>query len=344
MTQANKKINDWPVLITGNVLLGMLLPTICSIIDVKKATKSELFFTCMIFAAISFILWKGNAVLHSILHNSLYKIKNIYLRLLSGYIITLAYTWLASGLLIGLWNRFLNPQEIEFRTLIIAQWVMIALTIFINNVYQIVYLNKERESDLVRIERTEKLKVQAQLDALKSQIDPHFIFNSLNTLSYLINHDQVKAKLFNDTLAKVYRYILINKESDLVLLKEEIEFASNYFYLLKIRYQQGLSMTIEMESVITEEYFSPPLCLQLLIENAIKHNHFSESSALNINIKITERMIVISNNISQKKFEIPSSKIGLYNLGERYKLITNKSITVEQADGFFTVKLPVLKS
>jgi LytS/YehU family sensor histidine kinase len=221
---------------------------------------------------------------------------------------------------------------------------MTIVSVQISSIYEIVYLNKERESDLVKVERSEKLKIQAQLDALKSQIDPHFIFNSLNTLSYLISQNQEKAKLFNDTLAKVYRYILLNKEKDLIQLKEEIEFASNYFYLLKIRYQTGLSMIIKMDNVSVEDYLIPPLSLQTLIENAIKHNHFSEKIPLSIDITISEKEIRIVNQKNIKRFDIQSSRIGLSNLNERYSLILNRNISILQTTEYFTVVLPILKS
>jgi sensor histidine kinase YesM len=169
----------------------------------------------------------------------LYGIRQLYLRLPARYAITVIISWTIAWLTLRGWNHFIQNDRYDQQLLFETQVIMTAISILISSIYEIVYLNKERESDIVKMERSEKLKVQAQLDALKSQIDPHFIFNSLNTLSYLISTDHIKAKLFNDTLAKVYRYILINKEKDLVQLREEVEFASNYFYLLKIRYQTG---------------------------------------------------------------------------------------------------------
>lgn len=220
---------------------------------------------------------------------------------------------------------------------------MVVISFQISTFYEIVYLNKEREVDFAKVERSEKLKVQAQLDALKSQIDPHFIFNSLNTLSYLISTDQEKAKLFNATLANVYRYILLNKEKDLVLLKEEMDFAGNYFYLIKIRYHEGVQLTIKMNDIMAEKYLIPPLSLQALIENAIKHNHFSDLRPLNIEITITENATIVTNNKTGKEFTVQSSQIGLLNLNERYKLIVNKSIVITQDQHHFTVELPILK-
>ncbi len=306
--------------------------------------NSTRFINYLYFILISFSLWNGSSYTNYLLRNQLNRIKKIYLRIPARYLVTILISWNLSYFFLTIWNQLLQHQQYLYHNLMISQVIMTIISIQISSIYEIVYLNKERESDLVKVERSEKLKVQAQLDALKSQIDPHFIFNSLNTLSYLISSSQEKAKLFNDTLAKVYRYILINKEKDLIQLKEEIEFASNYFYLLKIRYQTGLFMTIKMNNILAEDYLIPPLSLQTLIENAIKHNHFSEAKELTIIIDISPELILVRNNKQLKKFDIQSSRIGLSNLDERYKLILQRGLHISQSPDQFTVTLPILKA
>ncbi len=130
----------------------------------------------------------------------------------------------------------------------------------------------------------------------------------------------------------------------MVLLKEEIEFATNYFYLLKIRYQHGLNMKIEIEDIVAENFLLPPLSVQILIENCIKHNHFTEKLPLNIVISVLSSQVTVTNNRNVKQFEIQSSQIGLKNLGERYKLITGTSIEITDNKEIFRVTLPILKS
>lgn len=296
------------------------------------------------FSLISAALWHANTYAQFLVRDQLAAIRSLYHRLPLRFAVTFLISWTISWSCLNLWNHFIKYDRFTDAKLASSQWMMVIACILISSIYEIIHLNRERESDIVQMERTEKLKVQAQLDALKSQIDPHFIFNSLNTLSYLIGNEPAKAKLFNDTLAKVYRYILLNKEKDVVALKEEIEFASNYFYLLKIRYQTGLSMRIRMDDIITGDYLIPPLSLQALIENAIKHNHFSEKMPLSIDIVIGENEISVMNAKSPKKFDIISSRIGLSNLNERYSLIVNRNITVVQNPKLFTVLLPILKS
>lgn len=220
--------------------------------------------------------------------------------------------------------------------------IMIAV-LFIVHVYETVFLVKEAESEKVLRARTEKAKAEAELAALKNQIDPHFIFNSLNTLSHLIDDDPLKARQFNDYLADVYRYILQNKSRDLVLVSEEISFLNDYFSLLKIRFDTAIALKIDLSKDEMEHYLIPPISLQVLAENAIKHNEFNEKQPLLIEIKLENNELAVYNNLRKKGLRRVSSKIGLQNLDERYKLTTSKSITIKEEDKHFVVNLPILK-
>jgi len=337
-------VNDTLFKWIGIPLTGILIFHLSGFLFITGGSMNSLSLHYLYFTGISFCIWQGSAFAHRTLRHYLYAIKELYIRIPLRFAIPLVVSWGFSFILLTVWNRFFVNNIFSAGDLLACQIIITVISLQISSIYEIVYLYKERESDLVRVERSEKLKVQAQLDALKSQIDPHFIFNSLNTLSYLISQNPEKARLFNDTLAKVYRYILLNKEKDLIQLKEEIEFASNYFYLLKIRYQTGLSMVIRMDNISVEDYLIPPLSLQTLIENAIKHNHFSDKKNLDIEITITEDAITVINPRHLKKFDIQSSKIGLSNLNERYSLIVHKNISIQQTPEWFTVTLPILKS
>jgi LytS/YehU family sensor histidine kinase len=220
---------------------------------------------------------------------------------------------------------------------------MMMASMFITSLYENIFLNQERIYNISRVEQLNIAKAQAELEALKNQIDPHFIFNSLNTLSYLITRDPMSARLYNDTLARVYRYILSNREKDLVLLKEEIEFISNYFYLIKIRFREAVHMMIEIEDLSAEDFLIPPISMQALVENAIKHNDFTDKTPLEINVYITSNFVVVRNLVNPKSYAPPSSGIGLVNLDNRYKMITKRNIVVENNPRNFSVKLPILK-
>jgi len=343
MPDISNQLRDRYLKIAGVPVTVFLVTASYNLFNSKQLiqwTFQDYLFYIMMAAAV----WLCNVKIHYLLRKQLYRIKKIFPRLLLRYSIGIMVSFVITLIFLSVWNLQLHDSSFTFSTILKLQLIIILITMQVSSIYEIAYLNNERESDIVKMERTEKSKIQAELDVLKNQIDPHFIFNSLNTLSYLISQDQASAKRFNDTLAKVYRYILIKKEKDLVQLKEEIEFAMNFFYLLKIRYQQGLVMKIEINNIVSENYLLPPLSIQILIENAIKHNHFTEKNPLNIEVKVIEEHVTVTNNRHIKQFEIQSSQIGLKNLSERYKLITNSVISITDNKDYFRVTLPILKS
>ena len=252
------------------------------------------------------------------------------------------YTIPVSVLLHVGWYNLFGKGPVDWSITWQSTLIILIAVIFITHVYETVFLVKETESEMIRNEQLERTKAEAELEALKNQIDPHFIFNSLNTLSHLIEYKPVKAKLFNDNMADVYRYILQNKARSLVLLKEEVLFLQNYFSLLKIRFDEGVQLKIDIPDEDLERYLVPPISLQILAENAIKHNEFSELFPISIHIQLLNNELVIHNAVRKKVLRKASSKIGLQNLHERYKLTTGKEILVKEAMGEFTVTLPVL--
>lgn len=343
MIEISKKLKDLYYKTAGIPLLALLVLYSYDISGGSQKIQWS-FKNFIFFCFITMCLWYSNRKVQYFIRQFLFKIPSTGLRIVTRFGINILITYFLSVALFRLWNFLLQNSSYNNTSLAVLQLISVFLSILTGCIYEIVYLNKERESDIIKIERTEKSKLQAQLDGLKNQVDPHFIFNSLNTLSYLISQNPETARLFNDTLAKVYRYILVKKEKDLVMLKEEIEFASNYFYLLKIRYQTGLKMTIELNDIITENYMLPPLSVQVLIENAIKHNHFTEKIPLDINVCVIPDKVTVTNNRNIKQFEIQSSQIGLKNLAERYMLITGSNINIQDDKEKFTVILPLLKS
>lgn len=179
-----------------------------------------------------------------------------------------------------------------------------------------------------------------QYDTLKNQLNPHFLFNSLNTLSGLIYIDVDRADEFVHRLSKLYRYILEMQKEEVVPIKTELELVNDFLYLNNIRFNNQIEALI---SVQNEDGFIAPMALQLLIENAIKHNSVSEKSPLKIEIFEEEKDIVVRNNIQLKKEKEPSHELGLKNLHERYAALTDRRVAVEQDGSFFTVRIPILE-
>ena len=245
-------------------------------------------------------------------------------------------------MLIG-WYRFFSTGEPDRTVIFTSTLIIMICVIFITHVYETAFLVKASESEIVKNEQLERAKAEAELEALKNQIDPHFIFNSLNTLSHLIEEKPLKAKQFNDNLADVYRYILQNKARGLVLLRDEIDFLESYFLLLQIRFEKAIVLKMLIDEKIFDQYLIPPISLQILLENAMKHNEFSESTPLVVEIKMEQDQLIIHNRVKKKILRKESSKIGLQNLQERYRLTTSREIVIKEGQKDFTVYLPVLK-
>ena len=322
---------------------GIIIPLITGMINPYNFSNWVIKLSFLYTIGIAAVVWQGNRYLHYTMrsyfdwHNK--PLQKIIVLLFS----VTFYTIPASVLLLVGWYKLFADGVPDWNVVWQSSLIILVCVIFITHVYETVFLVKETESEMVRNEQLERAKAEAELEALKNQIDPHFIFNSLNTLSHLIEDKPVKAKQFNDNLADVYRYILQNKARDLVLLKEEIGFLENYFTLLKIRFENAVQMQVLVDENKTDQYLIPPISLQILAENAIKHNEFSEKQPLTIEIKLTNNELSISNPVRRKTLRKPSSKIGLQNLRERYRLITNKEIAIHEGENDFNVTLPVLK-
>jgi two-component system, LytTR family, sensor kinase len=230
-------------------------------------------------------------------------------------------------------NFFSNLFEVELPVAIkqITIWILIGSAIFF---YLIWRKAIEREQKL----REENLKYRYR--TFKSQVNPHFLFNSLNTLSELIYSDVKKADNYLQKLSGIYRYVLENEENDLVPLEKEIVFIKEYFNLQKERDNDKISLQIEIGD--TNGYFIIPVSLQLLLENAFKHNSMSHEKPLKIKITSKGDYIVVSNNIQRKNTLESSTQKGLQNLSERVKLILGKDLIVSVVNDEFNVELPII--
>jgi two-component system LytT family sensor kinase len=194
------------------------------------------------------------------------------------------------------------------------------------------------------LRREQKLREENlifQNETLKNQVNPHFLFNSLNTLSALITTRPEDAEKFIQKLSSIYRYILENSRKDRVPLMTELEFISDYFELHKVRDKEKIILNIETPGA--SEFDIIPVSLQILIENAIKHNITTKENPLVISIIITGNYVVVKNNLQKMGMQIQSTGIGLKNLAERVRLVSKTDLIIEETNDYFTVKVPLLK-
>jgi LytS/YehU family sensor histidine kinase len=202
---------------------------------------------------------------------------------------------------------------------------------------------KALKKSLLEVEKYKTESTNAQLQNLKNQLNPHFLFNNLSVLTSLVYKNQDKATDFINELAKVYRYVLDTKNSELVPLQEELDFINHYIYLQKIRFEDSVLFEIKIEESKKSAYLLP-MCLQMLVENTIQHNETSQANPLKILIYTENNTLVIENPIKPRSNVADSTKMGLKNIEQRYSFFTDEKVIVSNNGGIFKVILPLIQS
>lgn len=216
-------------------------------------------------------------------------------------------------------------------------WITLTLIVIFHVIYFYNKYNQKKVKDSQIVAKVES----AKYESLKSQLDPHFLFNSLNVLTSLIGENPNQAEKFTTKLSKVYRYVLEQKNKDLIPLEDELKFAKSYMELLKMRFEDAIHFSIP-ESVSDPELKIVPLSLQLLLENAVKHNVITSEDPLEIRIIEEEGYLTVENNFNPKASLEKGTKVGLKNINQRYGLITKEKVILIHNNKIFKVKLPLL--
>lgn len=218
---------------------------------------------------------------------------------------------------------------------------ILIITFVVSLFFHAVFLYRKLQENRVKEQKIIAGNASAQFETLKNQIDPHFLFNSLNVLSSLIEENPENAQKFTTSLSKIYRYVLDQKDKELVPLNEELNFAKTYMKLLSMRFENSLTYSLP-ETMINEDAKVVPLSLQLLLENTIKHNIVSDIQPLHISIIVEGDYLVVSNNLQKKEVLQSGSGVGLKNIVSRYAILTEKPVIVGSDDANFLVKIPIL--
>ncbi len=265
-------------------------------------------------------------------------------RLLSGILIHYGVVFIISIILLFLgsllFSETLDFQSIKEQYLLKLGIILFFMVLIFEIIYFALYSYYSYTSFQIETVRQERKQIELQLNALKSQLSPHFLFNSLNTVSSLVFKDKKKAEGFIRRLAQMYQYTLDSYQKKMITLHEELEFVESYQYLIKTRFGDKFHCDIKVD----EEYSKtriPPLTLQMLLENAVKHNVLSEETPLRIEVKTEGNYLVVTNNITQKPKKVTSFKIGLKNINSRYLLLHKEGITVTNGN-MFQVKIPII--
>lgn len=242
-------------------------------------------------------------------------------------------------------NQFADSNEASYSFVIQKpfwlQWWFILPVIFILSSAFYYYI-KNREKRVKRWERSEKEKIQSQFETLKSQVNPHFLFNSFNTLISVIEEDQQMAVAYVEHLSDLYRKIVTYRDKDVITLKEEIEIINDYFFIQKKRFGNNLQLKNNLSEEEQILYRIAPLTLQLLAENAVKHNAISSETPLIIELSIMQKSLIVKNNLNPKVSSEKGAGMGLENIVKRYKLLTKEEVVINKTNCSFNVNIPLL--
>ncbi|MDC6365111.1 MULTISPECIES: 2TM domain-containing protein [Flavobacteriaceae] len=264
----------------------------------------------------------------------------IVLSALGSIVLTmLAIFWIRITISLGFegrtWEQFSAGEKPIYYV------IALVITIVISLFFHAFYFYKNWQEKKVKEQKIIAGSASARFDALKNQLDPHFLFNSLNVLTSLIDEDPHQAQKFTTSLSKVYRYVLEQKNKDLVTVNEELDFARTYVRLLKMRFEDSIVFEIPENSSIADAKIVP-LSLQLLLENAVKHNVVTASRPLHIKVFEQDDMLTVSNNLQEKQVVKKSSGVGLQNIRQRYNILTDREVIIDKTSANFSVSLPML--
>lgn len=298
----------------------------------KEKNFSQFFvinlFPCLFIASVDFL------IVHTVY--KYFKIYNIYFRIILDLFICSLFSilviYLCNFALIG-FSAFDNDPELLKSTIFIILWNSIIVLLI-----EIFFYSQRQAAIEKKISIIEKEKIQYQYETLKAQINPHFLFNSLNILASLAYENQEKANLFAKKMSGVYRYLLLTNERPFVTLKEELAFLDSYIFLEQIRFQDNLLITVKNDANLNRKVI--PVSLQLLVENAIKHNVATSTQPLIVRIEINENGILVANNL-QLRNTADRGGVGLKNLYKQYTL-SNKTIDVVKTETEFIIKMSFL--
>ncbi|PKP43339.1 MAG: histidine kinase [Bacteroidetes bacterium HGW-Bacteroidetes-10] len=262
----------------------------------------------------------------------------IFLIVVSSVVIAfLSALWIR----VPIWNDVYGAtffKDIFFNLTLFSSFVFNLIVISLLHVYS--YYSRKQEKAL-NLEIGKKNRARYQYQQLKNQLNPHFLFNSLNVLDYLIYTDQQRASDFVRKLSSVYRYLLRKEDLPVVTIREEVDFVNLYVDLLRERFSDGLSIEIRIDKEF-EDYCIVPGGLQMLVENAIKHNIISVETPLKIEVYIENNMIAVRNNLQLRFTTIDSSGVGLSNIKGQYMFLFRKNIKIISSENYFEVQLPLI--
>lgn len=330
--------------IIGILLLGLSAVYVFNAEGIAHLTTIELTFTfagSLFFSACDWLINRFILIRLRIVYPSLTDSTKRITFLLICTLITVTLVDFIGISLISLLAENVNYNLLErIRSLV----VVVFLTTMTMAIYEAIYFFVLLKKSIREEEQAKQTIIQAELDTLRNQAQPHFFFNTLNTLRDIIDQSPKEdAKQFVNKLSDIYRFLLESGNTHLISLKAELKFAKAYIHVQSERFGENLKLNWNIPKTI-EDRMIAPMSLQLLLENAIKHNIISRAKPLDINVNIADDFLVVTNKIQKKSTQLSSTKMGLKNIEKRYALISDRSVEIVNDGNQFTVSLPLLKA
>lgn len=272
--------------------------------------------------------------------NEVFKLKNLLKGLLGGILVTLLALFLiriiTEVFIEGRgFSEFIASEKMQY------YYISFVISVVVTTIFYVAYYYRNKQQTIVKEQKIIAGTASAKFDALKNQLDPHFLFNSLNVLTSLIEENPEAATRFTTSLSKVYRYVLEQKNKELVTLEEELKFAELYMSLLAVRFEDSIVFT-SPSKLENPQAKVVPLSLQLLLENAVKHNQVMPSKKLYITISEENGNLVVTNNSQPKQVLKESTGVGLRNIRDRYALLTKRPVLINENPKEFSIAIPIL--
>ncbi|HRI18006.1 MAG TPA: sensor histidine kinase, partial [Burkholderiaceae bacterium] len=313
------RLEDRPVMALGVLGFGLTIPWLTGLYGPLTPRDGLYWVGTAGFVALAAAIWGGNRWLLFKQREHFDWFSYPWRKLMMLVAANVLYT--APVTVLGLLAWFAAAGlPVDANALRVVTLMNVICVLFVTHAYETVFLIRERASDLMRVERLERARTQAELGALKAQVDPHFLFNSLNTLGHLIAQDAERAREFCDTLAEVYRYVLDSRQRDLVPLAEELAFVRRYHRLLELRFGDAMPLVgADALEAAAPRWLIAPLALQGLLENAVKHNQASAAEPLPVRLELGDEgaFVSVGNPVRPRLSALPSAGVGLANLDER---------------------------
>jgi Histidine kinase len=339
--QPPPQVSDlWPRLLL-NPVIGVILPNLSGLIDNSRHTSSSLALSYLYFTFVAFVVWEGNRRIYFKLQRREDWLQHPRRRIALLLSAIAVYTIPVAALMLWAWQEVTGDPGTRSFAIPTALLATVTCVVIITHAYETVFLLRDWESDRLRRALTEQARLEAELEGLGRAVDPHFLFNNLNTLAHLVERRSDAAGPFVTALGDSYRYVLESRSCRLVPLLAELDAMRLHAILSRIRFGNGIVLCIDVDPAEARGLHLPPVTLPELFQNAVKHNDLT-ITPFPISVRLDADTLIVTNERRPRSGPCtPSTGIGLQNLSQRFKLALGREIAWESGSRHFEVRLPL---